>query len=104
LRADYDARPLLTRCMYDHQNSTQGIHSQRHETRLALGVRILGYCQSMANCNSALVGGGLHRHEKWTASGHGLRHRERFILVAHLVVTIINVATPGGARSVVAFS
>jgi len=27
--------------MYNHQSSTQGIHSQRHETRLALGVRIL---------------------------------------------------------------
>src|ERR1700720_4437695 len=59
---------------------------------------------SVANCNSAAVDLVLTDLRRSRRGVMFSPMREWLILVAHLVVTIIKIAAPGGARSVVAES
>jgi hypothetical protein len=59
---------------------------------------------SVANCNSAAIDLVLTDLRSGRRGVMFSAMREWFILVAHLIVTIIKIAAPGGARSVVAES
>src|SRR5712671_7278208 len=80
------------RLMQQKQVSTHTIESYR-DTFL-----------SVANCNSAAIDLDLTDLRSGWRGVMFSAMREWLILVAHLVVTIIKIAAPGGARSVVAES
>jgi hypothetical protein len=68
------------------------------------GANNLRRILSVANCNSAAVDLDLTDLRRGRRGVMFSPMREWLILVAHLVVTIIKIAAPGGARSVVAES